>query len=354
LRWHYTGVEDGVPEDDVPDDEYYYGTEPSVAQRLVDPLARAVRRWSLFEGVALVLVVAGVIRMIGAVLAGLALSGEGGGQAAQALGGEGGAPGVQILAYVCAAGDEVGVGLVAVLLGLLWWQVQLRRVEADEACEFDDWEERNQDAISHMLRLRRLANGAMILTLLTAACAAGRLVSQLMYQSPTWDKYLDVGYGLAYALVAGATVVVAVRLVQKCNLFFSGEEDTDEDGEDVDALEDLFTGFTRTHGEDHPYTLAAGAKLAEALLDDGRLDEGVQLYNAVIADQQRVLGVDHPDVVASQSALAIGLWAGGEINQATTMFDMVYATQLRILGPDDPGTVDTRSCLEDLRHNPDL
>jgi hypothetical protein len=175
-----------------------------------------------------------------------------------------------------------------------------------------------------------------------------------MYQSPTWDKYLDVGYGLAYALVAGATVVVAVRLVQKCNLFFSGEEDTDEDGEDVDALEDLFTGFTRTHGEDHPYTLAAGAKLAEALLDDGRLDEGVQLYNAVIADQQRVLGVDHPDVVASQSALAIGLWAGGEINQATTMFDMVYATQLRILGPDDPGTVDTRSCLEDLRHNPDL
>ena len=49
MRWHYTGVEDGVPEDDVPDDEYYYGTEPSVAQRLVDPLAGACSRawlWS--------------------------------------------------------------------------------------------------------------------------------------------------------------------------------------------------------------------------------------------------------------------------------------------------------------------
>jgi hypothetical protein len=62
------------------------------------------------------------------------------------------------------------------------------------------------------------------------------LVSQLMYSGQWSEKYLQIGYGLAYALVAMATVALAVRLVQKCNSFFGCEGDLDEESAD-DALE---------------------------------------------------------------------------------------------------------------------
>jgi hypothetical protein len=133
--------------------------------------------------------------------------------------------GAQVLEFVSDVGDDIGIALVAVLIGLIWWQVHLRWAEANEACEYDNWEERSRDTV-----------------VLTVARAVGYLVSQLMYVGPWSEKYLRIGYSLAYALIGIAVVVVAVRLVSKCNRFYVSGDDDDEADDGVDRVVAEATG----------------------------------------------------------------------------------------------------------------
>ncbi|MEV6842192.1 tetratricopeptide repeat protein, partial [Actinoplanes sp. NPDC051411] len=56
-------------------------------------------------------------------------------------------------------------------------------------------------------------------------------------------------------------------------------------------------------GEDHPDTLISRSNLALIYQVAGRTAEAVAEFEAVLADQQRVLGEDHPDTLISRSNL---------------------------------------------------
>ncbi|MEU4443473.1 tetratricopeptide repeat protein [Actinosynnema sp. NPDC050801] len=62
-------------------------------------------------------------------------------------------------------------------------------------------------------------------------------------------------------------------------------------------------GYGRLHGRDHLYTLTARNNLAYAYTAAGDLERAIRLYQATLADAERVLGPDHPKTVMIRTNL---------------------------------------------------
>jgi DNA-binding transcriptional MerR regulator len=80
----------------------------------------------------------------------------------------------------------------------------------------------------------------------------------------------------------------------------------------------------------------------------GDLDAAEAAYQAVLADQIRVLGPDHPHVLATRHNLAGLLSQRGDIKAAEAAYQAVLADQIRVLGPDHPDVLATRHNLAGL------
>ena len=106
----------------------------------------------------------------------------------------------------------------------------------------------------------------------------------------------------------------------------------------VEVIEDVL-------GTDHPDTLMVRNNLAFAYRSVGRFDEAIELYERVLADQERVLGPDHPDTLTVRNNLAFAYHSAGRFGEAIELFERVLADQERVLGPDHPGTLTTRNSL---------
>jgi Tetratricopeptide repeat len=67
-----------------------------------------------------------------------------------------------------------------------------------------------------------------------------------------------------------------------------------------DEYDALAVRRARLRGRDDRGALRARAGLGSALTAAGRAAEAVELLDALVADQDRVLGADHPDLFASR------------------------------------------------------
>ena len=106
----------------------------------------------------------------------------------------------------------------------------------------------------------------------------------------------------------------------------------------VEVIEDVL-------GPNHPDTLATRNNLAFAYDSVGRFDEAIELYERVLADQERVLGPDHPDTLTSRNNLASAYDSVERFDEAIELYERVLADQERVLGPDHPDTLTTRNNL---------
>ena len=102
----------------------------------------------------------------------------------------------------------------------------------------------------------------------------------------------------------------------------------------VEVIEDVL-------GTDHPDTLMVRNNLAFAYRSVGRFDEAIELYERVLADQERVLGPDHPDTLITRNNLAGAYHSAGRFDEAIELFEWVLADRVRVLGPDHPKTLTT-------------
>jgi tetratricopeptide (TPR) repeat protein len=98
-------------------------------------------------------------------------------------------------------------------------------------------------------------------------------------------------------------------------------------------------------GPDHPISLAADTKLAEACQNAGRTAEAIPLYERILADRERMLGPDHPDTLTSRNNLANGYRAAGRAAEAIPLLERTLADSERIQGPDHPHTLTSRGNL---------
>ena len=112
----------------------------------------------------------------------------------------------------------------------------------------------------------------------------------------------------------------------------------------VEVIEDVL-------GTDHPDTLMVRNNLAFAYRSVGRFDEAIELYERVLADQERVLGPDHPDTLITRNNLAGAYHSAGRFDEAIELFEWVLADRVRVLGPDHPDTLATRNNLAFAYHS---
>ena len=112
----------------------------------------------------------------------------------------------------------------------------------------------------------------------------------------------------------------------------------------VEVIEDVL-------GPDHPDTLNTRSNLAGAYRSVGRFDEAIELFERVLAEQERVLGPDHPDTLTVRNNLADAYHSAGRFDEAIELFERVLVGCERVLGPDHPDTLGTRSNLAFAYHS---
>jgi tetratricopeptide (TPR) repeat protein len=105
---------------------------------------------------------------------------------------------------------------------------------------------------------------------------------------------------------------------------------------------ELAADSERLLGPAHPDTLAAGARLAAALLAAGQADEAVTWYVWLYSSRAGMLGPDHPATIAAQVSLGCALSAAGQPGQALATVEAAAARSERACGPGDAGTVAAR------------
>ena len=113
----------------------------------------------------------------------------------------------------------------------------------------------------------------------------------------------------------------------------------------IELYEQVLADQERILAPDHPDTLAARNNLAGAYYSVGRFGEAIELFERVLAERERVLGSDHPDTLTTRNNLAGAYYFAGRFGEAIELFERVLADQERVLGPDHPGTLTTRNSL---------
>jgi len=113
----------------------------------------------------------------------------------------------------------------------------------------------------------------------------------------------------------------------------------------IELYEQVLADQERVLGPDHPDTLTTRNNLAGAYKDVGRFGEAIELYKRVLADQERILAPDHPDTLAARNNLAGAYYSVGRFGEAIELFERVLAERERVLGSDHPDTLTTRNNL---------
>jgi tetratricopeptide (TPR) repeat protein len=98
-------------------------------------------------------------------------------------------------------------------------------------------------------------------------------------------------------------------------------------------------------GPDHPDTLMLRDGLARAYESAGRLGVAIPLFEANLADMERVLGADHPDTLTSRNNLAVAHESAGRLDDAIPLYEDNLADSVRVLGLDHSGTLTSRNNL---------
>ncbi|MDR3079981.1 MAG: tetratricopeptide repeat protein [Streptomyces sp.] len=110
------------------------------------------------------------------------------------------------------------------------------------------------------------------------------------------------------------------------------------------------TALERVLGPDHPGTLTARNRVADAYETSGDLEAAIALYEENLDDYERVLGPDHPDTLAARNNLALAYSEAGDPESAIPLYKTTLTDYERVLGPDHPDTLTSRNNLADA-HN---
>ncbi len=110
----------------------------------------------------------------------------------------------------------------------------------------------------------------------------------------------------------------------------------------VDHWLDLATTGGRVLGGEHPDTILAAQRLADAYLAAGRADDAVPWFQWILDTLINKLGSAHHDVVESRRRLGHGLVAAGQFPAAITVLERSIPQFERVVGTGHIGTLGAR------------
>jgi tetratricopeptide (TPR) repeat protein len=106
----------------------------------------------------------------------------------------------------------------------------------------------------------------------------------------------------------------------------------------------------RLLGRDHPDTLSAAGKLAEAYLTAGDAARSVDVFDWILGQLAARLGPDHPDVLSARLDVGRALTAAGRLDDAITVLGSAVSASELVLGADHPNTIRAREQLASTYH----
>ena len=104
--------------------------------------------------------------------------------------------------------------------------------------------------------------------------------------------------------------------------------------ESIQLLRDVLDQRRKTLGADHPQVARSMYRLANQLRRQNRLDEAETLARNAVADARRIVGESHPDVFNYRNLLATILQAKGERAAAEAEYDSLIEGATKRLGAD--------------------
>ncbi len=113
----------------------------------------------------------------------------------------------------------------------------------------------------------------------------------------------------------------------------------------ADHWRDLATTSGRLLGDEHPDTLLAGQRLADAYLAAGRADDAIPWFRWVLDRLTDKLGPDHHDVIEARRRLGHALVAALQVPAAITVLERAAAEFEQVCGP---GHADTLGAQDEL------
>ena len=113
-------------------------------------------------------------------------------------------------------------------------------------------------------------------------------------------------------------------------------------GPAVDHWRDLATTSNRLLGSEHPDTVLAGQRLADAYLAAGRAADAIPWFQWFLDRLTRELGPDHRDVIEARRRLGHALVAGLQVPAAITVLDRAVAQFDQVCGPGHADTLGAR------------
>ncbi|MFJ7305206.1 FxSxx-COOH system tetratricopeptide repeat protein [Streptomyces sp. NPDC099088] len=111
----------------------------------------------------------------------------------------------------------------------------------------------------------------------------------------------------------------------------------------IDLWEAVLADIQRVLGPNHPEAMTARNNLAIAYQRVGNLDRSTALFEAVLAEEERRPGGDQRRILIAQSNLAGSLRDAGDLERAIALYETTLAELERSLGPDHPETLSVRS-----------
>ena len=110
----------------------------------------------------------------------------------------------------------------------------------------------------------------------------------------------------------------------------------------VDHWCDLATTSGRLLGREHPDTMLAGQRLADAYLAAGRAADALPWFQWVLDGLTHKLGPDHRDVIEARRRLGHALVAARQVPAAITVLDRAVAQFEQVCGPEHADTLGAR------------
>jgi len=113
-------------------------------------------------------------------------------------------------------------------------------------------------------------------------------------------------------------------------------------GPAVDHWRDLATTAGRLLGGEHPDTLLAGQRLADAYLAAGRPEDAIPWFQWVLDSLTKKFGSDHRDVIEARRHLGHALVAALQLPAAITVLERAIPQFERVCGPEHADTLGAR------------
>jgi len=113
-------------------------------------------------------------------------------------------------------------------------------------------------------------------------------------------------------------------------------------GPAVDHWLDLATTGGHLLGSEHPDTMLAGQRLADAYLAAGRADDAVAWFRWILDSLADTLGPDHREVIEARRRLGHALAAARQLPAAITVLERAVPQFEQVYGPGQAGTLGVR------------